>query len=107
MKIVICITGNGLKTQDAIADLLGTPGGDSPGVEEFEAARREPIAGGRRAGRWYNAETSKHPSASIMATGTVSPAIPEGVPNDVPPCGTAIGSLGWKNSSGRYPPCRT
>jgi threonine synthase len=43
--IVICITGNGLKTQDAIADLLERPVVIRPALEEFETvyegAKRE------------------------------------------------------------------
>lgn len=47
-EIVICITGNGLKTQDAIADLVEKPVVIKPSLEEFEpvyegqTARREP-----------------------------------------------------------------
>jgi threonine synthase len=36
-EIVICITGNGLKTQDAIADVLAKPAVIRPALEEFEA----------------------------------------------------------------------
>ncbi len=36
-EIVICVTGNGLKTQDAIADLLERPVVIRPALEEFEA----------------------------------------------------------------------
>ena len=36
-EIVICITGNGLKTQDAVADLLEEPVVIKPSLEEFEA----------------------------------------------------------------------
>jgi threonine synthase len=35
-EIVICITGNGLKTQDAIADLVEKPVVIKPSLEEFE-----------------------------------------------------------------------
>ena len=41
-EIVICITGNGLKTQDAIADLVQKPAVIRPSMEEFEAI----LAGG-------------------------------------------------------------
>jgi threonine synthase len=41
-EIVICITGNGLKTQDAIADLVQKPVVIRPSMEEFEAI----LAGG-------------------------------------------------------------
>src|SRR5205823_7653252 len=36
-EIVICITGNGLKTQDAVANLLERPVVIRPALEEFEA----------------------------------------------------------------------
>jgi threonine synthase len=36
-EIVICITGNGLKTQDAIADLVQKPTVIPPSMEEFES----------------------------------------------------------------------
>jgi threonine synthase len=36
-EIVICITGNGLKTQDAVADLLDTPETIRPSLEAFDA----------------------------------------------------------------------
>src|SRR5207247_388744 len=48
-EIVICITGNGLKTQDAIADLVEKPVVIKPSLEEFEplvegkAGRREAV----------------------------------------------------------------
>jgi threonine synthase len=35
-EIVLCITGNGLKTQDAIADYVATPAIIGPSLEEFE-----------------------------------------------------------------------
>jgi threonine synthase len=35
-EIVICITGNGLKTQDAVAGLLATPAVIKPSLEDFE-----------------------------------------------------------------------
>jgi threonine synthase len=35
-EIVLCITGNGLKTQDAVADCLETPAVINPSLEEFE-----------------------------------------------------------------------
>jgi threonine synthase len=35
-EIVICITGNGLKTQDAVADCLERPAVIKPSLEEFE-----------------------------------------------------------------------
>jgi len=35
-EIVVCITGNGLKTQDAVADLLEQPAVIGPKLEEFE-----------------------------------------------------------------------
>jgi len=34
-EIVVCITGNGLKTQDAVADLLERPAVIGPRLEEF------------------------------------------------------------------------
>ncbi len=36
-EIVLCITGNGLKTQDAVVDLLVKPAVINPSLEEFEA----------------------------------------------------------------------
>ncbi len=36
-EIVICITGNGLKTQDAVADLLEAPAEIRPNLEAFDA----------------------------------------------------------------------
>src|SRR5438046_3937124 len=36
-EIVLCVTGNGLKTQDAIADLVAKPVVIEPSLEEFEA----------------------------------------------------------------------
>lgn len=45
-EVVICITGNGLKTQDAVAGLLETPAVIRPSLAEFaallESAPREP-----------------------------------------------------------------
>jgi threonine synthase len=44
-EIVICITGNGLKTQDAVADCLERPAVIGPSLKEFEPlleAAREP-----------------------------------------------------------------
>ena len=46
-EVVICITGNGLKTQDAVAGLLEEPAVINPALEEFEplvegAPTREP-----------------------------------------------------------------
>jgi threonine synthase len=35
-EIVLCITGNGLKTQDAVADYLERPAVIKPSLEEFE-----------------------------------------------------------------------
>src|SRR5262249_36604410 len=35
-EIVLCITGNGLKTQDAVADLLEPPAVINPSMDEFE-----------------------------------------------------------------------
>lgn len=35
-EVVICITGNGLKTQDAVTDLLEVPAVINPSIEEFE-----------------------------------------------------------------------
>jgi len=35
-EIVLCITGNGLKTQDAVADVLEQPAIINPSLEEFE-----------------------------------------------------------------------
>jgi threonine synthase len=45
-EIVICITGNGLKTQDAVNGLLEQPAIIKPSLEEFEAiveGTREPV----------------------------------------------------------------
>jgi threonine synthase len=47
-EIVICITGNGLKTQDAIADYVERPAVIKPALEEFERlmegrGSREPV----------------------------------------------------------------
>jgi threonine synthase len=36
-EVVLCITGNGLKTQDAVADYLPRPAIIGPALEEFEA----------------------------------------------------------------------
>ncbi|EKD41831.1 MAG: hypothetical protein ACD_73C00504G0004 [uncultured bacterium] len=36
-SIVLCITGNGLKTQEAIADKLGSPPTINPSLKEFES----------------------------------------------------------------------
>ena len=36
-EIVLCITGNGLKTQDAVADCVEQPAVIGPSLEEFEA----------------------------------------------------------------------
>jgi threonine synthase len=36
-EVVICITGNGLKTQDAVTELLAKPAIIKPALEEFEA----------------------------------------------------------------------
>ena len=36
-EMVVCITGNGLKTQDAIAELVQKPAVIRPSMEEFEA----------------------------------------------------------------------
>ena len=36
-EIVLCITGNGLKTQDAVADLLDAPEVIRPSLEAFDA----------------------------------------------------------------------
>jgi threonine synthase len=36
-EIVICITGNGLKTQDCIADALEAPANIKPSLEAFDA----------------------------------------------------------------------
>ena len=44
-EIVLCITGNGLKTQDAVADCLEQPAVIGPSLEEFE-----PLVDSRRAG---------------------------------------------------------
>ncbi|MEY4190532.1 MAG: hypothetical protein RIR17_1268, partial [Planctomycetota bacterium] len=35
--IVLCITGNGLKTQDAVAEKLGEPATIGTALEEFES----------------------------------------------------------------------
>ncbi len=45
-EIVVCITGNGLKTQDAVADLLERPAVIAPKLEEFDSlfeGAREPV----------------------------------------------------------------
>jgi threonine synthase len=45
-EIVVCITGNGLKTQDAVADCLVRPAEISPSLEDFAAlleGNREPV----------------------------------------------------------------
>jgi threonine synthase len=36
-EVVICVTGNGLKTQEAVADVLERPAVIAPSLEEFEA----------------------------------------------------------------------
>jgi len=36
-SIVICITGNGLKTQEAVADKIGQPIKIKPTLEDFES----------------------------------------------------------------------
>lgn len=46
-EIVICVTGNGLKTQDAVADILEQPATIGRSLQEFEAlmeGAREPAA---------------------------------------------------------------
>jgi threonine synthase len=43
-EIVLCITGNGLKTQEAVADLLERPAVIKPSLEEFEALTDEACA---------------------------------------------------------------
>lgn len=40
-EIVLCITGNGLKTQEAVVDYLETPAVIGPSLEEFEPLVRE------------------------------------------------------------------
>jgi threonine synthase len=40
-EIVLCITGNGLKTQDAVADLLEKPAVIAPTMDEFNALVEE------------------------------------------------------------------
>ena len=40
-EIVLCITGNGLKTQDAVADLLEKPAVIAPSLEEFSGLMAE------------------------------------------------------------------
>ena len=45
-EIVLCITGNGLKTQDAVADCLEQPAVIEPSLEEFEPL----VEGAARAG---------------------------------------------------------
>src|SRR5207245_8783019 len=45
-EIVLCITGNGLKTQEAVTDLLERPAVIGPSLEEFEPlveGEREPV----------------------------------------------------------------
>jgi len=45
-EIVLCITGNGLKTQDAVVDYLDRPAVINPSLEEFEPlveGSREPV----------------------------------------------------------------
>jgi threonine synthase len=41
-EIVLCITGNGLKTQEAVADCLRRPAVIRPALEEFEPLVKEP-----------------------------------------------------------------
>ena len=36
-EIVLCITGNGLKTQDAVADVLEEPAVIKPSLDAFDA----------------------------------------------------------------------
>ncbi len=40
-EIVLCITGNGLKTQDAVADCLEEPAVIAPSLEEFSGLLTE------------------------------------------------------------------
>ncbi len=42
-SIVLCITGNGLKTQEAVADYLGKPPTINPSIKEFDALVKERI----------------------------------------------------------------
>ena len=45
-EIVLCITGNGLKTQDAVTGLLAKPGGDQAvagGVRGADGGAREAV----------------------------------------------------------------
>jgi threonine synthase len=43
--IVLCVTGNGLKTQDAVTDLLQRPQIIRPALEEFESIYEADQAG--------------------------------------------------------------
>ena len=40
-SIVLCITGNGLKTQEAVADAIGRPIKIKPTLESFETAMKD------------------------------------------------------------------
>ena len=44
-EIVLCITGNGLKTQDAVFEAIEAPAQIKPALAEFEALIGRPRAG--------------------------------------------------------------
>jgi threonine synthase len=56
-EVVVCITGNGLKTQDAVAGVLGEPAVINPTLEEFEPVVGEESAAG-----------SQEPAEKMLAT---------------------------------------
>jgi threonine synthase len=41
-EVVLCITGNGLKTQDAIAEVVEEPAIINPTLEEFDMVTEQP-----------------------------------------------------------------
>jgi threonine synthase len=57
-EIVVCITGNGLKTQDAVADILEEPAVINPTLEEFVPLVGEAEADGLRQVRGLQPVTS-------------------------------------------------
>ena len=70
-EIVLCITGNGLKTQDAVADLLEQPAIIGPSLEEFEPL----VEGAPRTGAGVSSFTEHFHSLSREAYGELRTAL--------------------------------
>ena len=45
LSLVVCITGNGLKTQEAVTDHVGKPWSVKPNLESFEESYNKHIKG--------------------------------------------------------------